>query len=282
MGVDASKVKELREMTGARMKDCVTALKETDGDMEKAVAFLRTQNLAKGEATSARTAEEGSIGYKLAADGSAISLIQLSANTDFVVKNDEYKTLVNNLLEVVDKGKITSADELNKQELGGRPVEEVVRELAGKIGENIAIKQVVRAEGAFGYYVHHDAKQGAVVELEGIEGEKAQELGKDLAMHVVFAKPKCLTRDEVSEEDIAKEKAIVSDRLKTDPKNAKKPAEILEKIAVGQLNKFFGQVCMIDQPYYKENKKTVTQILKETGGPDLKVKRFVHLHVGVA
>jgi elongation factor Ts len=183
---------------------------------------------------------------------------------------------------VTESSGADSADALLEEELEGRRVSEVVKELAGKIGENIAVQKVKRVGGAFGYYFHHDAKQGAAVELEGVEGEEARELGKDLAMHVVFAKPKYLTREEVSQKEIDKEKAIITERLKTDPKNAKKPAEILDKIATGQINKFFGQICLMDQPYYRpEVKKTVAQVLREKKA-GVKIKRFEHFLIGVA
>lgn len=282
MAVDAKLIKQLREGTGARMKDCVEALKVSEGDYEGAIAHLRKKNLAAGAKAAGRSAEEGTIGYKVADDDSSLVVVQLSANTDFVVKNDEFQALLKNLLSVTETSGADSAEELLEKELDGRKISEVVKELAGKIGENIAVQKVKRVEGSFGFYFHHDAKQGAAVQLEGVAGEEARELGKDLAMHVVFAKPKYLTREEVSQEEIDKEKAIITERLKTDPKNAKKPAEILDKIASGQINKFFGQICLMDQPYYRpEVKKTVAQVLKEKSA-EAKIKGFEHFLIGVA
>jgi elongation factor Ts len=135
--------------------------------------------------------------YRVAPDGKTLTVVEMTANTDFVTKNEEFRKLLNDLAGLCEALKIDSVDVLLRQRMNGRSVSEVVQELAGKIGENIAVKQVARVEGEFGYYVHHDGRQAAVVELSGATGEKAQALGKDLAMHVVFAKPKCVTREEV-------------------------------------------------------------------------------------
>jgi elongation factor Ts len=276
---EMDKIKQLREETGARMLDCQKALKESNGSLEEARTWLRKKNLATGAATAGRTAEEGLIGYKLSADGRAIALVELTANTDFVAKNDEFRKLLTDLAGLCEALKIDSAEILLRQRMNGRNVSEIVQELAGKIGENINVKKVARIEGEFGYYVHHDGKQAAVVEVTGATGEKAQALGKDLAMHVVFAKPTCVSREEVPAEQVAREKEIAAERLKTDPKNANKPPQILAKIAEGQLGKFYATVCLLDQPYYRENAKSVTQFLKEQGS-GIGVKRFVYLKVG--
>jgi elongation factor Ts len=276
---EMDRIKKLRGMTGARMLDCQKAIKECGGNLEEAVNWLRKKNLATGAATSARAAEEGLIGCKVAGDGKAIALVELTANTDFVTKNDEFRKLLNDLAALCEALKIDSPGLLLRQRINGRNVSEVVQELAGKIGENISVKQVARLEGEFGYYVHFDNKQAAVVEVSGATGGKAQALGKDLAMHVVFAKPRCVTREEVPADLVVKEKEILAERLKSDPKNANKPPQILAKIAEGQLGKFYASVCLLDQPYYRENAKTVSQFLKEQGS-GITVKRFVHLKVG--
>ncbi|MCZ7646074.1 MAG: translation elongation factor Ts [Planctomycetota bacterium] len=187
--------------------------------------------------------------------------------------------LLADLLDLAASKKLGSAEDLAKQELRGRPVSEAVKEQAGKIGENIGLKRVLRFEGAFGYYIHHDSKQGAVVVLEGVEGEKARELGKDLSMHVVFAKPHYMTREQVPAEDVQKEKKFVQEKLKEDPKNAKKPDQILEKIAEGQMQKFYGERCLLEQPYFRENKVTVAEQLKQAGG-GAKIRSFALLQVG--
>ncbi|MBE7463131.1 MAG: translation elongation factor Ts [Planctomycetes bacterium] len=277
MSIDAKVVMQLRSETGAAMMDCKKALEEAGGDKAKALEWLRKKNLASGEKKQDRAADEGALGAKL--EGDALTVVELSANTDFVVRNEQFKKLLDDLVALASAKGITSAEALGKQELGGSAVNDVVRELAGKIGENIGLKRVLRFTGAFGYYLHHDSKQGAVVELEGASGDAARELGKDLAMHVVFAKPEYLKREEVPAEQVQKEKAFISDKLREDPKNAKKPPEILDKIADGQIAKFFGERCLLDQPYFRENKMTVTQHLQQAGG-GAKIKKFTFLRVG--
>ncbi|MCW8130455.1 MAG: translation elongation factor Ts [Planctomycetota bacterium] len=275
--VTAEMVKNLRERTGARLLDCQKALKETGGSMDDAVAWLRKQNLAAGAKVGEKTAEEGMVGVKT--NDGALAAVELTANTDFVTKNDEFRKLLESLSDLALTSKSADAAALSAQSLGGRPVGEVVKELAGKIGENITIKRVVRIEGAFGYYLHSDYKQFAAVQLSGVTGEKAQAIGKDLAMHVVFAKPTALKREEVPQDLVNKEMEIAQERLKNDPKNSKKPPEILAKIAQGQLDKFYGTIVLVDQPYYRENAKTVTQHLKEQGG-EIKIERFEYIKVG--
>ncbi|HYF48002.1 MAG TPA: translation elongation factor Ts [Planctomycetota bacterium] len=283
--ISAALVGRLREKTGARLMDCKKALTETaaegGGDESKwtaaAEAWLRKKNIATGEKVGAeKAAQEGLLGHKVA--GGAITVVEMTANTDFVAKNDEFRKMLADLVDLADKNKIDSLEKLNAQSLNGTPVQEAVKVLAGKIGENIGIKRVVRVEGDFGYYIHHNDKEGAIVQLAGVSGEKATAVGKDIAMHVVFAKPSALTRDEVPQELIKKETDIATEKLKNDPKNANKPPEILSKIVQGQINKFYGSIVLPDQPYYKDGNKTVAAVLKESGAT---VKRFVRFQVGV-
>jgi elongation factor Ts len=285
--ISAALVGKLREKSGARLMDCKKALTETQGEfggkgespwLDAAEGWLRKKSLDKGGSMAERSASEGLLGYKVSTGGNAITVVEMTANTDFVAKNPEFTTLLNSLVEMADANKLDSAEKLSAMSLNGQPVSDVVKSLAGKIGENISLKRVVRFEGDIGFYIHHDNKQGAIVELNGVNGEKAQALGKDISMHIVFAKPNCLTRDEVSQDLIKKEQDIATERLKTDPKNANKPADILAKIVAGQVNKFYSTLVLPDQPYYKDGNKTVAQVLKDNGAT---VKRFVRFEVGV-
>ncbi|MCY3023053.1 MAG: translation elongation factor Ts [Planctomycetota bacterium] len=286
--VNAQLVAKLREKSGARMMDCKKALVETQAEAAKgegpwlaaAETWLRTKSLDKGHAMAERTATEGMLAHKLSPDGKTLTVVEMTANTDFVTKNAEFLKLLNDLLELADTNALDSAEKLAAQTLNGTPVAEAVKALAGKIGENIGIKRVVRYQGEIGYYIHHDSKQGAIVELTGVSGEKAQALGKELAMHIVFAKPAYLTREEVPADLVKKETEIVAERLKNDPRNATKPPEILQKIAAGQLGKFYASFVLPDQPYFRDSKITVAQVMKEQGGAA--VKRFVRFQVGAA
>ncbi len=285
--INAALVGKLREKSGARLMDCKKALTETQAEfggrgespwLDAAEGWLRKKSLDKGGSMAERAAAEGLLGHKVSNGGKTLTVVEMTANTDFVAKNPEFTTLLNSLVEMADANKIDSAEKLSAMTLNGQPVTDVVKSLAGKIGENISLKRVVRFDGEIGFYIHHDNKQGAVVELEGVTGEKAQALGKDISMHIVFAKPNCLTREEVNPELIKKEQDIATERLKADPKNANKPPEIMAKIVAGQVTKFYSTLVLPDQPYYKDGAKTVAQILKDNGAT---VKRFVRFEVGV-
>lgn len=283
--ITAQLVGKVREKTGARLMDAKKALVETQGEsgkgeaawLEAAETWLRKVTGDRGSEQAKKAATEGLLGHKVSADGRAITVVEMTANTDFVAKNEQFLKILNELVELSHREKIDSAETLNGKSLNGQPVAEAVKTLAGTIGENIGVKRVVHMEGDVGFYIHFDNKQGAVVELSGVTGEKAAALGKDIAMHIVFAKPNFLLREEVPQEAVQKETDIIAEKLKADPKNSKKPPEILQKIAAGQLNKFYGEVVLPDQPYYRDGAKTVAQILKENGAT---VKKFVRFQVG--
>ena len=284
--INAQLVGKLREKSGARLMDCKKALTETVALAEKGEAawleaaegWLRKKSLDKGSAMAEKAATEGLLGHKVSADGRTLTVVEMTANTDFVAKNEEFLTLLKNLVELADANKLDDAAKLGAMQLKGASVSDTVQSLAGKIGENIGLKRVVHYSGDIGFYIHHDNKQGAVVELTGVTGEKAAAIGKDIAMHIVFAKPSVLTRAEVSPDLLKKETDIVMEKLKTDPKNASKPANILEKIAAGQVNKFYSTLVLPDQEYYKDGSKSVAKVLADQGAA---VKRFTRFEVGV-
>ncbi|HLX63558.1 MAG TPA: translation elongation factor Ts [Planctomycetota bacterium] len=284
--INAQIVGKLREKTGQRLMDCKKALTETGADagkgegawIESAEAWLRKKGLDKGGAMAEKSATEGLLGHKVSNGGRTLTVVEMTASTDFSARNAEFAKLLNELVELADAKKIDSVEALNAQTIGGASVADTVKALAGKIGENIGIKRVVRYDGDIGFYIHHDNKQGAVVELGGVTGEKAAAIGKDIAMHIVFAKPTYLTRDQVSPEAVKKENEIALEKLKSDPKNASKPQNILEKIIQGQIGKFYAGIVLPDQEYYKDGSKTVAKVLAENGAT---VKRFTRFEVGV-
>lgn len=271
MEVTAEMVKELREQTGARMMDCKTALRQFNGDFKAATAMLKQLNLATGDKAASKPATEGLLGY--GCSGGAITVVEMSASTDFATQNPDYKNALALAVKTAHDNSFDSVDKLNAM------IGDQIKELAGKIGENIAIRQVVRMEGNFGYYIHHNNKEGALVELEGATGEIAGNIGKDIAMHIVFAKPTGLSRADVPNDAVLDEMAIIKNRLDNDPKNSKKPQQIIDKIIAGQLDKFYAKTVLPDQPYYRDDKKSVSKVLAELGG--VSVKRFVRFHVGV-
>jgi elongation factor Ts len=287
-GITAQMVAKLREKSGAKMMDCKKALVETQAEgggneeswMTAAETYLRKKNLSAGEkvqGSAERVAKEGLLGHFISDDKRVLTVVELTANTDFVAKNAEFLKLLAEMVDLAHKNHIDSADKLASMQIHGQSVTDVLKGMSGKIGENINLKRVVRFDGEIGYYIHHDNKQGAIVEIGGVTGEKAQAIGKDIAMHIVFAKPSFLKRDEVSADAVKKETDIAMDKLKTDPKNANKPPQILEKIVQGAVNKFFASLVLPDQAYYKDGGKTVEQVLKEQGAT---VKRFERFEVG--
>lgn len=276
MVISADVVKVLRNKTGARLMDCKEALVAVNGDSDAAVDWLRKKNLDCGSDMT-KPATEGRLCHK-AADG-AVTLVEMGANTDFVAANAEFRDTLLAVTWLAHDNKIADIDGLNAMQTAVGSVKDRVTELAGKLGENVSIKRVARFEGSVGIYVHSDNKQAAMVELEGVAGELAEKIGKDICMHIVFAKPAHLSRSDVPSALVEKEQKFVGEKVASDPKNAKKPANIMEKIVAGQMNKFYSESVLVDQPYYKDGAKSVGQVLKELG--DIKVKRFVHFHVGV-
>jgi elongation factor Ts len=276
--ISADMVKQLRFKSGARMMDCKQALTTCDADFEKALDWLKQKNLDAGADAVSKPALEGLLGVKNTGD--VITVVEMSANTDFAAKNSDFKDWLLLVTHTAHDGKYDTVEKLNSAILmSGKTIAEGTQELAGRIGENIAIKRVVRMEGNVGYYIHFDNKQGALIEMEGVVDPLSQKIGKDIAMHIVFAKPLYLSRDQVPADAVEKEKQIILARLADDPKNSKKPPQIVEKIVTGQLGKFFAQSVLVDQGYYKDEKKTIAEVFKELG--DIKVKRFERFHVGV-
>lgn len=283
----ASMVKDIRERTGARMNDCVDALKASDYDLDKAMEWLRVKNISRGEAKE-KKAGDGLLamavqtvsGSSNGSDhGPSIVLVEMSASTDFATRNPEFRETLRLVSMQALLKNCHSLEGLLGQPLLGCRVADSVKALAGKLGESISIRRFVRVDGPAGAYLHNDRKQAAIVEVHGISHADALEIGKDLAMHVVFAKPRYLSRDEVPGEEIERERNLILRQLKEDPRNSRKPSEILDKIAAGQMSKFFGTHCLLDQPYYRENKKTVAAVLRAKR-PGAEIKAFHRLVVG--
>jgi elongation factor Ts len=265
--VTATTVQELRQQTGAKMMDCKNALVACDGNFDQAITWIKKKNLAAGTSTFTKPANEGLLA--VCEDSAGLTIMEMSASTDFATKSDDFVKFLKMAVEAAHCRKVDSAEAITNFLVGG------VQELAGKIGENIAIKRVARLEGNYGYYMHFDAKQAAAVVLEDVTPEQAQKVGKDIAMHIVFAKPDYLTRDDVPAEAVEKQKKLIAERLADDPKNAKKPPIILDKIAKGMMDAFYAESVLMEQPYYKDGKMSLVDVIG-----NVKVKRFVRFKVG--
>jgi len=251
--ISAGLVKELRELTGLGMMECKKALAESGGDLRKAEELLRIRSGAKASKAAARIAAEGVIGAWLAADAKVGALVELNCETDFVAKNEDFVGFAKALAELVATRAPKDVEELASLELPGGKVEARRQALVQKIGENVSIRRFKRmqAEGKLSLYLH-GAKIGVLVDYEG-----AEEVGKDVAMHIAFAKPRHLHKAEVPQDVLLQERKIHEARAK----ESGKPAEIAAKMVEGSLNKFLVEITLMGQPFIKDDKHSVEKML---------------------
>ena len=251
--ISAGLVKELRELTGLGMMECKKALAEAGGDLKKAEELLRIKSGAKASKAAGRIAAEGVVGAWLSADAKVGALVELNSETDFVAKNDDFVAFAQSLAEIVATRNPADVAGLGSLDLMGTQVEAKRQALVQKIGENISIRRFKRlqAKGKLALYLH-GAKIGVLVDYEG-----ADEIGKDLGMHIAFAKPRHLSKSEVPADVVAQERKIHEARAK----ESGKPAEIVTKMVEGALNKFLGEITLMAQPFVKDDKQTVEKML---------------------
>ena len=280
MAVDATKVRELREKTGLPMMDCKNALEENDGDIDRSIEALRKAGAKAQEKLAGRKAKEGRVAFRRTADGRIGALVALRCETEPVANNEKFVDLANQLVEVVASGKPTSAEALLGSPFpAGGTVGDSVTELVNHMRENISVGSFAYLEGdAVGCYVHFDNKKAAIVALEGgsVSDEQVEHIGRDLCMHVVFHRPLSLSRDKLEPGLIAKEREIRLAAAKNDPKNAKKPENIIEKIIEGQMNKICQEQCFLEQPFIRDDKVSVRDYLKQ-GGTALTITDFAYV-----
>ena len=276
MAFTAADVKNLREATGVGMMDCKKALAASDGDMDKAIEWLREKGLAAAQKKAGRIAAEGMAYAWVCEDCGVGSIVEVNAETDFVAKNDLFVDYVQNVAKVVAKENPADLDALFACKYPGsdKTVLDEQNDKVLVIGENIKVRRFGRYDtGVSIPYVHMGGRIAVLMNLtvgEGFEkNEKVVELGKDLAMQVAALNPQFLDKSQVSEEFIANEKRVRLLQAKEDPKNAKKPDAIIEKIVMGGLNKYFSEICLLQQPFVKDDKVSVEQhvanVAKELG-----------------
>ena len=254
--VTASLVKELREKTGAGLMDCKKVLTETDGDMEKAIELLRERGIAKAAKKSGRVAAEGLVEAYISEDGKVGAVVEVNSETDFVAKNEEFKTFVMNVAKQVVEKNPKDVEELLAQPAifeEGKTVNEALIGKIATIGENLSIRRFARFEskGLLEKYIHGDGKIAVLVNMEN--GNK--ELAKDICMQIAAARPEFVNREQVPAERLEKEKEI----LKVQTMNEGKPEAIAEKIVMGRINKFYEEICLVDQEFVKDPRKYVSQ-----------------------
>ncbi|KAA0547908.1 elongation factor Ts [Bacillus sp. BGMRC 2118] len=273
MAVTAQMVKELREKTGAGMLDCKKALTETNGDMEKAIDFLREKGMASAAKKSDRIAAEG-ISY-IEVQGNEAVILEVNSETDFVAKNEGFQQLVKELAAHLLKNKPASTEEALTQTMdNGATVADYISSAIAKIGEKITLRRFTISSkadnGAFGGYLHMGGKIGVLVTLEGTTDET---VAKDVAMHIAAVNPKYIDRDAVTEEEIAREREVLTQQAL----NEGKPENIVQKMVEGRMGKFFEDVCLLDQSFVKDPDQKVRKFVESKGAT---VVNFVRYEVG--
>ena len=290
MAFTAADVKNLREATGVGMMDCKKALAASDGDMDKAIEWLREKGLAAAQKKAGRIAAEGMAYAWVCPDCGVGSIVEVNAESDFVAKNDLFVDFVHNVAQVVAKDDPADLDALFACKYPGsdKTVLEEQNDKVLVIGENIKVRRFARyAAGLNVPYVHMGGRIAVLMNLEVGEGfeknETIAELGRDLAMQVAALNPQFLDKSNVSEEFIENEKRVRLAQAKEDPKNAKKPDAIIEKIVMGGLNKYYSEICLLQQPFVKDDKVSVEQhvaaVAKELG-TTITVKAYTRFEKG--
>lgn len=267
--ITAALVKELRERTGAGMMDCKKALTAVEGDMDKAIDFLREKGLAAAAKKAGRIAAEGVVGSFVSADGKIGAIVEVNCETDFVAKTYGFKELVEKIAAHIVATKPADVEALLASELDGQTVEALVTASVAKIGEKISVRRFAlyeAPEGVVAAYIHGGGKIGVIVELKGGNAE----LGKDVAMHVAAANPSYLERSQVPAAELEHEKEVLSEQAK----NEGKPEKIIEKMVMGRINKYYKEVCLVDQEFVKDPDQTVGKLVKAAGAEVLAFSRF--------
>ncbi|HYG14093.1 MAG TPA: translation elongation factor Ts [Methylophilaceae bacterium] len=256
--ITASMVKDLRERTDAPMMDCKKALTEAEGDMARAEEILRVRFGNKASKAAGRVAAEGSVAISISADGKSGAMVEVNSETDFCAKNADFAAFIQNLADTIVAQNPSDVAAVAELKMGGDTVEGTRTQLIGKIGENITVRRFVRltAQGKLASYVH-GGKIGVLVDVVG--GDEA--LGKDIAMHIAATKPKALDASGVDAALLDAERRVAIEKAK----EAGKPEAMLEKIAEGTVQKYLKEVTLLSQPFVKDDKQTIEQLLKSNG-----------------
>ncbi len=264
MMITASQVKELRDKTGVGMMECKKALQESDGDLDKAIVYLREHGLSRAAKKAGRIAAEGLVNVYVNEDKNTGVILEVNCETDFVAKNDDFKKFVSDVAAIALKSGITEVEKIKEQDLAGKTIGETLTELISKIGENMNIRRIAveRSEkGTLIGYTHMGGKIATLVHLDGGRSDEIVELGKDIAMHAAAAAPRYLHESEVDKTELEQEKEIARKKLIEE----KKPENMIEKILMGQMNKFYKEVCLLDQPFVKDTSVSISKHIENCG-----------------
>lgn len=282
--ISAQLVKELREMTGAKMMDCKKALVETEGNIEKAVEFLREKGLADAAKKSGRVAAEGIVKTYISEDNKNGAVLEFNCETDFVAANDEFMAFADKLAQMVVETSAATVEELLNEKFDGEAtVSDSLKALIAKLGENMTVRRFTKfsvENGIVKSYIHGGGRIGVLVEVAcDKDSEVLDEVAKEVCMQIAAANPSFLGKDDVDTESMEKEKEI----YRVQALNEGKPENIVEKMVMGRIQKYFKEVCLLEQPWVKDSDKSITKFLeeksKEVGSP-VTVTRFVRYERG--
>ncbi|MFW5855872.1 MAG: translation elongation factor Ts [Bacillota bacterium] len=278
MGISMEDVKELRERTGAGVLDCKKALSEKDGDIEAAVEYLRQKGMAEADKKSGRVAAEGRVNVVINNDRSEGVIAEINSETDFVAKNDNFIELVNKISDHLMQSEADTVEEVMAEgwyENENKDVDTVIKEAIASIGENINLRRFQRFEtdGFVEGYIHMDGKIGVLVDLEGELSDENLKTAKNIAMHIAASAPQFINREDVDQEVIDKEKEIYREQML----NEGKPEHIIDNIVEGKMDKYFTQICLVEQEYVRDTDMTVGELLEES---NLMVNNFIRYELG--
>jgi elongation factor Ts len=284
----AKDVMALRELTQAGMMDCKKALTECDGDFDKAKDYLREKGLAAAAKKASRIAAEGVVGSYICEECGVGVIIEVNCETDFVANTDDFHAFVSKLAEQVGKQNPADVDALLKQDAvyaPGLSVSDTLNEMVAKIGEKISIRRFTRYEGVVDVYIHLGGKIGVLVDLDApvsLRGNaELKKVAHDIAMHIAAARPAYLTRGEVPAEELEHEKEINRNMALNEEKP--KPAAVIEKMLTGRIEKFYKEICLLEQLFVKDTSLTITQVLEKASkdlGAKVTIKRFTRYEMG--
>ena len=286
--ITATLVNELRKKTNVGMMECKKALTETNGDIDAAVTYLRERGMMKAAAKADREATEGIIAARLSSDGKTGILLEVNCETDFVSRNESYVKFVDQIADTLAASSAKTLEEALAEKIEGLAVEDFVKAKTLELGENIRLRKFERFDlqdgGAIAQYIHMGGKVGVLLEVSASSGETAvkdgfRDLVKDITLHIAAAAPKGLSRDEISEDQIEAEKNIYRAQLAAEGK----PAEMIEKIVMGKISKFFSEAVLLEQAFVKDPETTIKKLVEQAGkdlGDSLVVKRFVRFGLG--
>jgi len=263
MTIKASQVKELREKTGVGMMECKKALVENSGDLEKAILWLRERGMSRAAKKAGRTAAEG-ICHVLVNDEKTTGVIlEVNCETDFTGKNEAFQNFAKEAAKIALDSDVASIEQLAETAMGSSTVGQTLTDLIAKIGENMNLRRVavLKADnGLVAGYSHMGGKIGTLVRLTGANNDEVSALGQDLAMHCAAAAPRFLNRDTVDAKELEQEQELARKKLLEEGK----PENMIEKILLGQMNKFYSEICLVDQPFVKEPKLTITKYIQQS------------------